>query len=136
MTSEELNVGIAALCNDEQLTSSDEKPIPYIGWWWRMVDFNSPYYEFGVVPTGTPAATMHNGDTVTPIGPFSENDYIGFMENNKWDYPYSRKTEPDEWAELKRLLEVAVTEKTADACANVRQYMQRFLKPIPAAAST
>ena len=42
---------------------NDGKPIPYIGWYWRNVDFNDPV-------------------TLGDCGMF-----IGFMENNKWDYP-------------------------------------------------
>lgn len=43
------------------------KPIPYVGWFWRSVDFNHPI-SLGIVPD-------------TPFG-----ELVGFMENNKWDY--------------------------------------------------
>jgi len=49
-----------------------EKRLPYIGWYWRSVDFA--------------------GRSI-PVGDCG--DFIGFMENNKWDYP-ERDLTPDE----------------------------------------
>jgi hypothetical protein len=43
-----------------------EKLVPYIGWYWRWVDFAGD-------------------DPYIPIGHCGE--FVGFMENNKWDYP-------------------------------------------------
>lgn len=54
---------------DEHGSPREDKRIPYIGWFWRDVDFagREPYI---------------------PIGNCGE--FIGFMENNKWDYPQRR----------------------------------------------
>lgn len=43
----------------------DDKRIPYIGWFWRYIQFSNP--------------------TSIPIGDCGE--FIGFMANNKWDHP-------------------------------------------------
>jgi hypothetical protein len=60
--------------DEDGVVRDHDKRIPYIGWFWRDVDFASrePYI---------------------PIGNCGE--FIGFMENNKWDYPQRRLT-PDE----------------------------------------
>lgn len=42
-----------------------EKRVPYIGWFWRHIEFSNPKQ--------------------IPIGDCGE--FIGFMANNKWDYP-------------------------------------------------
>lgn len=57
---------------DEEGRLERDKRVPYIGWYWRSVDFASdePYIPIG-----------HCGE------------FIGFMENNKWDYP-ERKMSP------------------------------------------
>lgn len=46
-------------------TDGCEKRVPYIGWFWRKVEFSHP-------------------DQI-PIGDCGS--FIGFMVNNKWDYP-------------------------------------------------
>lgn len=48
------------------------KRLPYIGWYWRAVDF------------------ARKDITVGDCG-----DFIGFMENNKWDHPERSLTEPE-----------------------------------------
>lgn len=59
---------------DEEGRLERDKRVPYIGWYWRSVDFASdePYIPIG-----------HCGE------------FIGFMENNKWDYPQRAMT-PEE----------------------------------------
>lgn len=51
------------------------KRIPYIGWFWRHISFSDL--------------------TTIPIGDCGE--FVGFMENNKWDYPerYLTKAEAE-----------------------------------------
>jgi hypothetical protein len=49
------------------------KRIPYIGWYWRYVNFSRP--------------------TSIPIG--NCGAFIGFMANNKWDYPERNLTEEE-----------------------------------------
>lgn len=109
MTSKELNAAIVSLDdlpNAHELRSRDqmEKIVPYIGWFWRSVDFDAPAYSFGVIPAGTPAYTMSDGNGTESYGPRSDAPCVGFMENNKWDYPYTRETTTEEWADIKRRL--------------------------------
>ena len=119
MTSAELNAYISEHDGDDSpiyQSTLGEKLVPYIGWFWRTVDFDSKTYAFGVIPTETPFATIshyENGKWVeTKIGPFSKEAKVGFMENNKWDYSYVRADETA-WENIKRLLVTAC--KTSDA---------------------
>ncbi len=73
------------------------KCIPYIGWYWRTVDFDADTFIFGIVPRIYSEWEKSDG-------------FIGFMENNKWDYAYTRETTEDEWANIKQLLIRAVAE--------------------------
>jgi hypothetical protein len=66
----EYNEFIRRNCDDKE---NHEKLIPYMGWFWRHVTFSNP--------------------TRIPIGRC--DDYIGFMENNKWDYPERYLTEEE-----------------------------------------
>ncbi len=70
------------------------KPVPYIGWYWRLVDFDNFDRRFGVMPAS------ENLDNI-PL--------VGFMENNKWGYRSVRATE-EQWKEIRRLLEIAADE--------------------------
>lgn len=101
MNSEELNAGIRTLCGRDDL-SDGEKAIPYVGWFWREVDFDAPAYQCGVIP----------------------GEWQGFMENNKWDYGYSRPTTPDEWAHVKGLLAAAILTPSREACRAVWDAIQ------------
>lgn len=85
MNSKELNKKINAICESDNMpfVAYGGKPIPYIGWFWREVDFDSDDgYMFGVLPDGK----------------------IGFMENNKWNYDYICCPKED-WKEIKVLVE-------------------------------
>jgi len=80
MNSTDLNEKIMKLCED--FTNDDHKDItvngleesgkvvPFIGWFWRSVDFDKPI-RLGYIP----------------------GQFVGFMEDNKWDY--------DEWETTK-----------------------------------
>lgn len=83
--------------DDDLSPNGSGKAVPYIGWFWREVDFDAEGYEFGVIP----------------------GEFIGFMENNKWDYGYTRKTSPEEWAEIKRLIGELVNEPTKERAGAV-----------------
>lgn len=61
MKSEEINKRIDEA---ENKWPAGEPFIPFIGWYWRHVDFDNGPMTFGRIPF----------------------DKIGFMENNKWDY--------------------------------------------------
>lgn len=60
------------------------KRLPYIGWFWRHLEFSS-----GALPIG------HCGE------------FIGFMANNKWDYP-ERSTTPEEFAAIMEVVDEAM----------------------------
>ena len=71
--------------DDQEDPHGHGKRVPYIGWYWRTVDFASP-------------------EPYIPIGHCG--DFIGFMENNKWDYP-QRSLEPDEVAQVLAIVTTA-----------------------------
>lgn len=101
MTSDELNAAIAAqdsLLDEPIYDAFGGKPVPYFGWFWRRVDFDSPTCRFAVAP---------DDDGVS---------CVGFCEDNKWGYPEIEAT-PEQFAEIKRLLIHAATVKTAEAFA-------------------
>lgn len=60
------------------------KRLPYIGWFWRHLNFSE-----GSLPLGDCGS------------------FIGFMPNNKWDYP-ERDTTPDEFAAIMRIIDEAM----------------------------
>jgi len=96
VTSDELNEAISAICDDNSLYEAfGGKCIPYIGWFWRRVNFDQPDHEFGVLLPNTSESDPN------PVA------RVGFMENNKWDYDYVYCPH-DKWVEIKELLEAAV----------------------------
>lgn len=103
MNSEELNRRISEICDESEIYGFQAfggKTIPYIGWYWRTVDFDrTDGYAFGVMPP-------HAGSAFESA---CTEPHVGFMENNKWDYDYVHAN-AEQWAEIKRLLIAAVTE--------------------------
>ena len=105
MTSQELNDAIRKLEHErDYLEGPGGKVVPYIGWFWRTVDFDKPAYSFGIIP----------------------GEFVGFMENNKWDYEYTRQTTPEEWAEIKGLLEELVANPCREAANAVWNAVQKI----------
>lgn len=107
MNRENLNSAISEICDDENIgfeVMDTGKCIAYIGWFWRRVNFDSETYDFGVIPTGM--EEMCSKPTSQPM--------VGFMENNKWGYPYVH-ADADEWSNIKSLLIEAVQKKTEEA---------------------
>lgn len=83
MTSEQLNDKIREIVDDESIDfeAFGGKKIPYIGWFWREVNFDRflDYgYSFGVIPPEEDSDTFET--------------FKGFMENNKWGYSTVRAT--------------------------------------------
>ena len=121
MNSKELNEAIDELCAKEPLiyaSSMGGKLVPYIGWFWRNVNFNADYVHLGIVPpmyVDDPDYFEHNP---TPK--------VGFMENNKWDYP-EFIVKGNDLHILKHLLITAVKEKTEDAFREVDEFIQSLL---------
>lgn len=60
------------------------KRLPYIGWFWRHLHFSA-----GAVPIG------------------DCGEFIGFMANNKWDYP-ERMTTPEEFTQIMAIIDEAI----------------------------
>lgn len=117
MNSEELNDKISKICDDNSLYESfGGKCIPYIGWYWRTVDFDSEIYDcFGILPVIYNDVDSNN------------KERVGFMENNKWDYKYADCSHED-WVEIKNLLEIAVTNTTTETLKAVDDKIQSLLK--------
>ena len=109
MDSKELNGRILKICDDPEKCGGFEafggKSIPYLGWFWRKVDFDSDrkQFAFGVHPTGQ----------------------VGFMENNKWGYN-SVWANKGEWQEIKALLIEAVLDPTKNRFKNVYDAIQKL----------
>jgi hypothetical protein len=101
------------------------KAFPYLGWYWRQVDFDQPDYEFGVLPVFKDEFLGPKGGTIV----LEENDKLrlGFMENNKWDYA-CHYCGPKAWQEIKRLLEIAVKDPTHDTLKAVDDKIQSLLE--------
>ncbi len=55
-------------------SSFGDKIIPYIGWFWRDVNFDYKQYTLGICP---------NDPKNLPTEP---DHLVGFMVNNKWGY--------------------------------------------------
>jgi len=72
--------GYADVKEDEVDEFGHGKRVPYIGWFWRSVDFANSSYTIGDC-----------------------GDFIGFMENNKWGYVERRLT-PDEAAKVTKII--------------------------------
>lgn len=84
------------------------KRLPYVGWFWRRVGFSNP--------------------KTIPIGNCGE--FVGFMENNKWDYPQRWLTEA-EAAEVIAIIDAAMAAKTQEDAnrelARIWDYMQTLV---------
>lgn len=93
-----LNAAISEVCDDTSVgfEAYGGKTIPYIGWYWRTVDFDADGYSFGVMPDRTWDSVAHAR---------------GFMESNKWGYPSTRKTTPEEWKVIKDALRKATASR-------------------------
>jgi hypothetical protein len=91
MTSKEINDKISELDlleNKIYESCIGGKIIPYIGWFWRNVDWDKERYWLGI---------LEDEDEVK----------IGFMENNKWDYAYVEAS-PEKCKEIKEAILIAL----------------------------
>jgi len=110
-SSDELNKRISDL--DSGKTGYEAfggKPIPYIGWLWRYVDFDDDSCALGVIPAGADG---------------NDANLVGFMENNKWGYPYIC-VKGDDWRELVELIEKVVDDPSVENLSAVNDRMQSF----------
>lgn len=122
MNSAELNEELRKIVDEPELYGYEAfggKAVPYIGWYWRDVDFDSPGpYAFGVLPVYE--------------GTLDDNDKprAGFMENNKWGYEYVTAT-PEQWAHIKELLVAVVNNPGRDTLAAADAAIQALLPQGP-----
>ncbi len=99
MTSDQINNRLQELDLEPNLPFelfNTGKAVPYVGWLWRQVDFDAfeHGYRVGIFPD------CKEGDEFCP-------GFIGFMQNNKWDYSYIEAL-PDDCKEIRRLMEIAL----------------------------
>lgn len=80
------------------------KIVPYIGWFWRAVDFSAPEFWLGYCND--------------PQGQF-----VGFMVNNKWGYPEFRIT-AEQAARVRELLVAVAVDPNETTCQALYDYMQ------------
>lgn len=108
-TSEELNAKIRELENldDPPYECFGGKAIPFIGWFWRNVDFDRTPYSFGVIPDNPPL--------------------VGFMQNNKWGYGYAHAS-AKQCLEIRGLIEQALISMEHDDFKAVDDAIQGLLQ--------
>ena len=113
MNSNQLNDAIAEICDKDGMPyeAFGGKCIPYIGWFWRTVDFDKDSCWFGVMP---------------PLPDNPGKTYVGFMENNKWNYP-EIVIAGDDWVRVKELLVIAVLDPTHDNLKAVDDKIHSFV---------
>ena len=104
MDSETLNMSIGNICDDDKYSvkglEDSGKCIPYIGWFWRRVDFN------GRIVLGN-----------------CEDLFIGFMENNKWAYEEWYTTK-EQHTIIVSLLQKAIDNPSNETLQEVFDYIQ------------
>ena len=71
------------------------KPIPYLGWFWRDVNFDAETMGFGVMPY------------------LGNRFLVGFMQSNKWGYP-SVEADKGQWTEIKALITAALKDPISE----------------------
>lgn len=111
MDSAELNHRVSDVCDDEVYAvnglEGTGKCIPYIGWYWRTVNWDSPDYWFGDC-----------------------GEFVGFMENNKWGHPYVYAN-PDQWVRIKALVIAAIEQPTNTTLQMVFDAIQALKREEP-----
>lgn len=108
MDSTTINERIREVADDGDFEAFGGKAVPYIGWYWRDVDFDADHCYLGVIPLGA-----------------DDNDklLVGFMENNKWGYPGLRVDGKD-WAEIRALTEKVADDPTRENLAALHECIQ------------
>ena len=108
--SDELNTWIGDTDDEEALIplelEGNGKAFPYVGWYWRSVDFTRPFLLY--CPT-------HKGSDVPP--------WKGFMENNKWDYE-SFEVSQESYEAIVSSLMAAKDNPSKDTIADVFRVVQ------------
>lgn len=132
MTSEEINNKIDEIEHENEKQPNKfeyqcfgGKVFPYIGWFWRTVNFDRDSCVFGVCPSGPsyeedqlPAA-CEEAQVKLPV--------VGFMENNKWEYD-EIICDGDKWKEIKQLVVLAVENPNRETLKALNDKIQSLLK--------
>ena len=116
MNEQELNDAIDALCaqwidGGPFSVSWEGKPIPYIGWYWRYVHFDSEQWE------------PHRLGIIHSRMSDNRGNLVGFMESNKWGYP-EFEVPDQEWKELRAIIVDCATAPSAEKCQAVFDKLQ------------
>ena len=127
MNSSELNAKIGEIADkgDELgFDAFDEmesgKAIPYIGWFWREVDFDAETFGFGLLPT----RQSELAESMTGDGEVNVKLYkVGFMENNKWGYADIEATK-EESSSIRALLVAAAENPTKETLSAANDAIQ------------
>lgn len=119
MTSQELNAALAEFDLQTSNTPYEELwakwdelnldglPVPFMGWFWRHVDFDRACekgYSFGVDPRGR----------------------VAFMESNKWGFATVKAT-PQQMQEIRAAIEKAITSKQVEDFLAVHRLLQALV---------
>lgn len=100
----------------KNFTEDSGKVVPYIGWFWREVDFEKPF-QLGYCPEQSGQDT---GEIVTEG---VRHGFVGFMRNNKWFYPEWMVTEEQRKEIVARLVGI-IDKPTQKKFQNFFDYMQ------------
>jgi len=123
MNSEEMNARINEIdehgCSDNEIYHSciGDKVIPYIGWFWRTVNFDNDHCWLDVLPV------FEYKDGLSEC---NNSPKVGFMQNNKWDYE-AFKIEGEQWKTLRKLIVDALTNMNSRSFRTVDLYMQSLI---------
>lgn len=121
MNSGEMNIAIYEIdkngLSDQEIYNSciGGKIIPYIGWFWRTVDFGADSVWLGILP-------VYKSE-------YGSNDKpkVGFMENNKWGYD-EFEVKGFKWLYLKKLIITALEDQKENNFRAIDEYMQSLVK--------
>jgi hypothetical protein len=102
LTSEALNTALSELADNASIHAIGltGKCIPYIGWYWRTVDFDRFDYTLAKC-----------------------NSFWGFCENNKWDYKEYYTSEA-QGRQIRTLIEAFVVAPDEEKAKAVFDYIQ------------
>ena len=113
MTSDELNAKLRAIDDAEGGLDFDAfgnsgKRLPYIGWFWRDVDWSRDDCVLGIIPRGADG---------------NDKPLVGFMESNKWGYPHIYVCGPA-WTNIRDLATQAATSPSIETLRALNEAVQ------------
>ena len=95
------------------------KLFPYVGWFWRAVSWDNGCQRGYKLYIPSDSAERYDPDAI----PGDEPQFIGFMENNKWDYEEGRCT-ADSFRTIRKAFEAAVLSPTLETLRVAFQAVQ------------